>query len=333
MKKRILGCSGIEVSEIGMGCMGLTHASGEPLPDDEGVRVIRKAYDIGYSFFDTAQCYIGMRSDGTISHNEDLLGEAFAGMRDEVVIATKFGVEHTPDKMLLLDSSPETIRTSIDESLKRLRTDHIDLYYQHRIDPNIEPETVAEVMGELICEGKIRAWGISEANEEYLRRAHAVCPVSAVQNRFSMMAHWHESLFPALEELGIAFVAFSPLGNGFLTGQYSYKSQFEGAQDYRCSMPQYTEEGQRRAQPLVDLVKSIATAHDATEAQIALAWILCKKPYLIPIPGSRKVERLSENAQASDIALSSAEMGAIDAKLAELDLLVFGGHKAESKAN
>ena len=149
MKKRILGCSGIEVSEIGMGCMGLTHASGEPLPDDEGVRVIRKAYDIGYSFFDTAQCYIGMRSDGTIPHNEDLLGEAFAGMRDEVVIATKFGVEHTPDKTLLLDSSPETIRTSIDESLKRLRTDHIDLYYQHRIDPNIEPETVAEVMGEV----------------------------------------------------------------------------------------------------------------------------------------------------------------------------------------
>ena len=328
MEKRVLGISGIEVSEIGMGCMGLTHASGVPVPDDEGAKTIRAAYDAGYTFFDTAECYVGTRPDGTLSHNEDLVGKAFEGMRDEVVIATKFGVTHAPDKTLILDSAPDTIRASVEGSLKRLRTDYIDLYYQHRIDPKVEPEDVAETMAELIGAGKIRAWGISEASEEYLRRAHAVCPVSAVQNRFSMMARWHEGLFPVLEELGIAFIAFSPLGNGFLTGAYSYKTEFEGAQDYRADMPQYTEEGQRRAQPLVDLMRRIAADHDATEAQVALAWVLATKPYLIPIPGSRKVERLRQNASASELSLTAGEMQAINAELAKSDLLVFGGHKA-----
>ena len=333
MIDRILGNSGIKVSEIGLGCMGLTHAYGDPVSDADGIQLLRDALDLGYTFFDTAQGYVGTRADGSLAHNEDLLGKAFEGVRDNVVIATKFGVEHAPDSTVIVDSSPDTITAAIDESLRRLRTDHIDLYYQHRIDPKVEPETVAEIMSNLIKSGKIRAWGISEANEDYLRRAHAVCPVSAIQNRFSLMAHWYEDLFPVLEELDIAFVAFSPLGNGFLTGAYNYKTQFEGVQDYREGMPQYTEEGQKRAQPLVDLIRKIADAHDATEAQVSLAWILCKKPYLIPIPGSRKLERLRENAQASDIKLSDEEMATIDSELSKLDLLVFGGHRIQSKTN
>lgn len=284
---------------------------------------------MGYTFFDTAQCYTGERADGTIAHNEDVVGKALAPVRDEVVIASKFGVQHGPNKTLLVDSSPATIRAALEESLHRLRTDHIDLYYQHRIDPKVEPETVAGVMAELIEEGKIRAWGISEANEDYLRRAHAVCPVAAVQNRYSMMARWHEGLFPVLEELGIAFVAFSPLANGFLTGAYSSKTQFGGAQDYRAGMPQYTEEGERRARPLVDAVAELAAAHNATPAQVSLAWMLAKKPYIIPIPGSRKPERLRQNLEAANVGLSSGEVARIDALLDGLDLMVFGGHKVK----
>ena len=210
MDKRVLGKSGNEVSPLGMGCMGITHASGDPMPDDEAASVVRQAHEMGYIFFDTAECYVGTCADGTEAHNEDVVGKALAPVRDEVVIATKFGVTHAPDKTILVDSRPEVIRISVEKSLRRLRTDHIDLYYQHRIDPKVEPEVVAGTMADLIKEGKIRAWGISEATEEYLRRADAVCPVSAVQNRYSMMARWNESLFPVLEELNVAFVAFSP---------------------------------------------------------------------------------------------------------------------------
>lgn len=325
--QRILGNSGIEVSAVGMGCMGLTHASGDPLPDAEAARIVREGHEMGYTFFDTAECYTGVRPDGGIAHNEDAVGAALAPVRDEVVIATKFGVAHAPDSTLVVDSRPAAIRAAVEGSLRRLRTSYIDLYYQHRIDPAVEPETVAEVMGELMREGKIRAWGISEANEEYLRRAHAVCPVAAVQNRYSMMARWHEPLFGALEELDVALVAFSPLANGFLSGAYGSHTAFEGAQDYRGRMPQYTEEGERAAHPLVEAVAALAERHGATPAQVSLAWMLAKKPWIVPIPGSRKPARLRENLDAADVTLTPAEVAGLDELLDGLDLMVFGGHR------
>ena len=248
---------GLEVIRVGLGCMGFSHAYGAPTEKGEAVAMIRKAYDLGYNFFDTAECYTGTNADGSTSFNEELVGEAIKDVRNHVVIATKFGVQHTGTG-LLTDSRPETIRKSAEGSLKRLGVDTIDLYYQHRIDPKVEPETVAEVMKELMAEGKIRAWGISEATEDYLRRAHAVCPVAAVQNRYSMLAREHEKLFPVLEELGVTFVAFSPLGNGFLTGQYNASSTFEQGTDFRSRMPQYTEEGFKAAEELMKLLNRLA---------------------------------------------------------------------------
>ena len=212
-------------------------------------------------------------------------------------------------------------------SLKRLKTDYIDLYYQHRIDPQVSPEEVAGTMVELVQEGKIRYWGISETNEEYLRRAHAVCPVTAIQNRYSMMARWHEELFPVMEELGITYVAFSPMANGFLSGRYSQDSVFEKGTDYRSNMPQYTEEGFEKSRELLELLNNLAEEKGATPAQISLAWMLCKKPFIIPIPGSRKPERLKENIGAAEILLTEQEIAAIDGRLDHMELPVFGGHK------
>ena len=246
-----------------------------------------------------------------------------------MVIASKFGVTHAPDKSIVTDARPETIRASVEGSLRRLRTDHIDLYYQHRIDPKVEPETVAGVMSDLISEGKILSWGISETTEDYLRRANAVCPVTAVQMRYSMMARWHEALWPTLEELDVALVGFSPLANGFLPGVYSSKTTFEGAQDYRAGMPQYTQDGEKCAEPLAKLVAELAAEHEATPAQVSLAWMLEKKPWIAPIPGSRKPERLRENLGAADFALSADEVSRIDALLDQLDLRVFGGHQVK----
>ncbi len=326
IEKRMLGKSGIEVSAVGLGCMGLTHASGDPMPTADAARVIREAYEMGYTFFDTAECYVGENAAGETVYNEEAVGEALRPVRDRVVIATKFGVRHNPDKTLALDSRPKTIRASVDGSLKRLGIDCIDLYYQHRIDPKVEPEEVAGIMAELIEAGKIRAWGISEANGEYLRRANAVCPVAAVQNRYSMLARWHEPLFPVLEELGVALVAFSPMANGFLTGAYTPKTQFEGAQDYRAGMPQYTQEGYERDRAVLDLIQGIAEQKGATLAQISMAWMLCKKPWIIPIPGSRKPRRLRENLGAASVKLTAKEVAAIDAALDGMDLAVFGGH-------
>ena len=240
MEKRRLGNSDLYVNPIGLGCMGFSHASGDPTPEKESIATLREAYEIGYDFFDTAEAYTGVYPDGSISYNEELVGKALKDVRDKVVIATKMGVSHNPDRSLRLDSSPATIRKSLEKSLERLGIDCVDLYYQHRIDPNTEPEVVAQTMGELIKEGKIRYWGISETSEEYLRRAHAVTPVTAIENRYSMMARWHSSIFPTCEELNIAYVAFSPMANGFLTGAYSPNTKFEGAQDYRANMPQYT---------------------------------------------------------------------------------------------
>lgn len=324
-KRKIGSC--LKVTPVGLGCMGFSHAYGAPTERKEAVRMIRRAYEMGYDFFDTAECYTGVNADGTISYNEELAGEALRDVRERVTIATKFGVQHSP-KGLLMDSRPETIRKSVEGSLKRLGVETIDLYYQHRIDPKIDPETVAEVMKELIVEGKIRAWGISEATEDYLRRAHAVCSVSAIQNRYSMLAREHEKIFPVLEELGIAYVAFSPLGNGFLTGQYTAASTFETGLDYRAHMPQYTEEGFKAAEKLMKLLEEMAVQKEASKGQVSLAWMLCKKPYIIPIPGSRKESRIQENLGAKDVVLSTEEIRKMDELLDQMVLPVYGQNRA-----
>lgn len=329
MKKRRLGKSNLMVNPVGLGCMGFSHASGDPVPEQETVRTLRQAYDIGYDYFDTAEAYTGLYPDGTTSYNEELVGKALKGIRDKVVIGTKMGVSHNADRTLRLDSRPETIRKSLDQSLKRLGTDYVDIYFQHRIDPEVEPEVVAGTMGELIQEGKIRSWGISEANEDYLRRANAVTPVTVIENRYSMMARWHENLFPVCEELDIAYIAFSPMANGFLTGKYTPETKFEGSQDYRTNMPQYTEEGYAKAKGLLELLNRLAEEKHCTMAQLSLAWMICKKPYIVPIPGSRKLERLKSNFKAGDVVLTPEEISAIDAKLDTMDFEVFGGHAAK----
>lgn len=324
MQKKNLGNA--TISAIGMGCMGLSHASGDPIPKQEAVKMIKKAYDMGYTFFDTAECYTGINADGSISYNEELVGEALHSVRDKVYIVTKFGVQHASDKSLILDSRPETIRKSVENSLKKLKTDYIDLYLQHRIDPNVSAKKVALVMKELMKEGKIRGWGISEANEDYIREAHSICQITAIENRYSMMARWHENLFPVLEELGIEFIAFSPMANGFLTGKFDQNSKFEKGLDYRADMPQFTEEGICKGKELIDLLSDLAVKKKASSAQISLAWLLCKKPYIIPIPGSRKISRLQENLKSADITLTKDEMTKIDKALNEMEFLVFGGH-------
>ena len=326
MKYRTLG-KDLNVSAVSLGCMGMTHAFGAPSDTKEMTKLIHEAVDLGYTMFDTAECYTGTFPDGSTAYNEELVGPALKPYRDKVVIATKCGVQHSPDG-LITDSRPETIRRSVEGSLRRLGTDYIDLYYQHRIDPKVEPETVAGTMAELIKEGKIRYWGISETDEEYLRRAHAVCPVTAVQNRYSMMARWHEPLFAALEELHVGYVAFSPLANGFLSAKYNENSKFEAGTDYRSRMPQFTAEGVRQNRDLILLLEQTAAAKDATPAQISLAWMLAKHRNLVPIPGTRKSERLRENAQAAEIELTPEELAQIDCALNHMEMsAVFGGSR------
>ena len=327
MEKRRLGKTEMAVNPVGLGCMGFSHASGDPTPRKQAVETIRKAIDYGYDFLDTAECYTGVYPDGSISYNEELVGKAVKGIREKVIIATKTGVYHNADRSLRLDSSPANIRRSVEDSLIKLQTDYIDLYYQHRMDPNVEPEVVAETMGKLIQEGKIRAWGISETSEEYLRRANAVTPVTAIENRYSMMARWHESIFPVCEELGITYVAFSPLANGILSGAYTNSTVFEGAQDYRADMPQYTKEGYEKASALLQKLRIMAQEKQCTMAQLSLAWMINRKPYIIPIPGSRKLERLASNFDAGKIFLSQQEVSHIDQLLDGLTFDVFGGHR------
>lgn len=333
MEQRTLG-KDLKVSAVGFGCMGLSHAYGAPLDEREAVKLIRRAFDCGYTFFDTAEIY-GTEDDPHA--NERLVGEALAPVRDKAVIATKFGLSFDMESgvvpyPIIPDSRPETIRRSVECSLARLRTDHIDLYYQHRPDPKVEPETVAEVMAELIREGKITHWGISEANEEYLRRAHAVCPVTAVQNRYSMMARWHEALFPALEELGVGFVAFSPMANGLLTGKYGKGSRFDARYDYRAAMPQFADEAAEKNAALMSLLHRYAEEKCATPAQISMAWMLCRKPWIVPIPGTRSETRMEENAEAAAVALSAEEVRAIDAALDGMEMsAVFGGAQISEK--
>lgn len=333
MQYRTLG-SDLTVSAVGLGCMGMSHAYGAPADKKEMAELLAQAVDLGYTFFDTAEVY------GTPEHphdNEELVGAALKPYRDKIVLATKFGIHFdmsstATNKPLVPDSRPEVIRASVEASLKRLGTDHIDLYYQHRLDPKIPIEEVAGVMADLIREGKITHWGLSEATEDTIRRAHAVCPVTAIQNRYSMMARWYESLFPVLEELHIGYVAFSPLANGFLSGKYDKSSRFNAGTDYRSVMPQFQPENIDRNHDLLTLLQKLAEQNNATPAQISLAWMLCKKPYLVPIPGTRRLSRLLENAGAADVTLSAEEVAAIDKALDGMAMSeVFGGSKIVSK--
>lgn len=320
----------LEVSAVGLGTMGFTHAYGPAMNDTDAIRIIEQSLDYGYTFFDTAQCYLGQHEDGSPAVNEKIVGQALRSHRREVKIASKFGVKHE-GRILRMDSRPETIRRSIEESLTNLQTDYLDLYYQHRIDPNVPAEEVAGVMSELISEGKILHWGISEANEEYLRAAHKVCPVTCIENRYSMMARWHESLFQVLEELNIGFVAFSPLANGILTDAFK-KGETFASSDYRSLMPQYTEEAYEANKELFELIRTYAAEKEATPAQISLAWMLAKKPYIVPIPGSRKLNRLEENAKSAEITLSKAEVTEIDRHLDTIEMsAVFGGSPVGTK--
>ncbi len=317
MKYRTLG-KDLQVSAVSLGCMGMTHAYGAPSDEKEMMERIREAYETGYTMFDTAECYTGTNPDGTTAYNEELVGKALASIRDKVVIATKCGVFWDENGKMIRDSSPASIRKSIEGSLQKLKTDHIDLYYQHRIDENVSPEEVAETMKQLMQEGKITHWGISETNEEYLRRAHAVCPVTAIQNRYSMITREYESMFPVLEELNVGFVAFSPLANGFLSGAYTKADHFTDPLDFRSHMKQYTDEGFDAYAELLKMIGTIAEEKNVTPAAVSLAWMIDRKPYIVPIPGTRKSSRLKENASAADVNLTAEEITKMDNLLAQI---------------
>jgi len=302
-KQRQLGQSGPSVSALGLGCMGLSHGYGVPVARDDGIRLIRAAVERGVTLFDTAEVY------GPFT-NEELVGEALAPFRDEVVIATKFGfiIGGTG-----LDSRPAHIREVAEASLKRLKTERIDLLYQHRVDPQVPIEEVAGAVRELIQQGKVRYFGLSEAGSRTIRRAHAVQPVSAVQSEYSLW--WREpeeEVLPTLEELGIGFVPFSPLGRGFLTGKIDATTTFE-SNDFRNTVPRFTPENRKANQALVDLVSRIGAKKQATPAQIALAWLLAQKPWIVPIPGTTKLHRLQENLGAVELVLTPDELQEIDA--------------------
>lgn len=319
MAKRILGNTNIEISPVGLGCMGLSHAFGTPLEKAEAADKIKAAFEMGYTFFDTAECYTGTNPDGTTAYNEEAVGQGIQGIRDKIVLATKCGVAFS-DSGMLLDSSPAAIRKAIEGSLRRLQTDYIDLYYQHRVDPKVEPEVVAETMAQLKKEGKIRAWGISCVEEDYLRRAHAVCPVSAVQNVYSVIDRATEKLFPVFEELGITLVAFTPLAKGFLSGRYAERPTFDHPEDNRSGRFQFSEEGFQYYQQALDLIRGIAEEKFATMAQVCLGWMIRKKPWIVPIPGTRSVERMKENLNSADVALSAEDIAKIDEALNKMNL-------------
>lgn len=333
MKYRTLG-KDLKVSAVGLGCMGMSHAYGAPADHKEMANLIAEAVDMGYTFFDTAECY---GTDDDPHDNEKLVGAALKPYRDKVVIGTKFGVYFdtsvlAADKPVITDSRPETIRKSLEGSLKRLQTDHIDIYYQHRQDANVPVEEVAGVMADLIQEGKILHWGLSEVNEDIIRRAHKICPVTAVQNRYSMMARHYEPLFPVLEELSIGLVAFSPMANGLLTAAYGKDDKFDAKTDYRSTMPQFTAEAMEKNRELFALLKRTAEEKGATPGQISLAWMIEKKPWIVPIPGTKKLSRLKENGKAADIALTASEVKALDEALAHMEMsAVYGGAQVKTR--
>ena len=304
MEKRILGNSGLEVSALGLGCMGLSFAYG-PAPDkQDAIRLLHAAYDRGVTFFDTAEAY------GPFV-NEELLGEALAPFRDKVVIATKFGFVGG-EVFKGVDSTPKNIRAVAEAALKRLKTDRIDLFYQHRVDPNVPIEDVAGTVKDLISEGKVKHFGMSEAGVQSIRRAHAVQPVTALQSEYSLW--WRDAeqeIIPTLEELGIGFVPFSPLGRGFLTGKIDEKSEFAST-DFRSTLPRFTPENRKANQALVDVLSKLAAGKNATPAQLALAWLLAQKPWIAPIPGTTKVTRLEENLGAVEVRLSADDLRDIE---------------------
>ena len=311
MKKRILG-NGLEVSTLGLGCMGLSFGYGPATEKNKAIKLIREGYDKGVTFFDTAEAY------GPFE-NEKLLGEALAPFRKDVVIATKFGFkEGEPGKGL--NSHPDRIRKVAEESLKRLNTDVIDLFYQHRVDPDVPIEEVAGTVKDLIQEGKVKHFGLSEAGVESISKAHAVQPVTALQSEYSLW--WREpekEIIPTLEELGIGFVPFSPLGKGFLTGKIDEKTEF-AKDDFRNIVPRFNEENRKANQALVKLLGKIAEEKDATSAQIALAWLLHQKPFIVPIPGTTKLHRLNENIGSADIILSAEDLKKIEQALEQIDV-------------
>jgi len=313
MKKRELGKSGLEVSALGLGCMGLSFGYGPAADKQDAIKLIRAAYDKGVTFFDSAEAY------GPYT-NEELLGEALEPFRKEVVIATKFGFKEGKTA-LGTDSRPENIRSMTEAALKRLRTDVIDLLYQHRVDPNVPIEDVAGTVKDLIKEGKVKHFGLSEAGAETIRKAHAVQPVIALQSEYSLW--WREpekEIIPTLEELGIGFVAFSPLGKGFLTGKIDEKTEFD-ENDFRNVVPRFSEESRKANQGLVDLLGKIAEEKNVTSAQIALAWLLAQKPWIVPIPGTTKLQRLEENIGAANITLSAGDLKEIKEAVAEIEIV------------
>jgi aryl-alcohol dehydrogenase-like predicted oxidoreductase len=319
MQKRKLGKNGLEVSALGLGCMGMSYAYSEIPGKKEMISLIQKAVEDGVTLFDTAEMY------GPFT-NEELVGEALAPYRDKVVIATKFGIKMQDGKQVQ-DSRPEQIRKSVEGSLRRLNTDFIDLYYQHRVDTAVPIEDVAGAMKDLIREGKIKHWGLSEAGVKTIRRAHAVQPVTAVQSEYSLWWRRPEKeLVPTLEELGIGFVTFSPLGKGFLTGSFNKDSKF-GKSDFRNIVPRFTPEALEANQVVVELLKKVAEQKDATPGQIALSWLLAQKPWIVPIPGTTKLNRLQENIGAASITLTLKDLS--DIKLALEKIKVVGDRYPE----
>ncbi|MGB3063384.1 aldo/keto reductase [Sphingobacterium thalpophilum] len=312
MEKRTLGNSGLEVSALGLGCMGLSFGYGPAADQKEAIQLIRSAFESGITFFDTAECY------GPFA-NETLLGEALEPFRDKVVIATKFGFEGGDSKKGL-DSSPARIRIAVEGSLKRLRTDRIDLLYQHRTDPRIPIEEVAGTVADLIREGKVKHWGLSEAGTETVRRAHAEQTLAALQSEYSLFYREPENeILPLLDELGIGFVPFSPLGKGFLTGAIDSTTTFDPT-DFRNIVPRFSEENRKANQVLVELVKSIAMQKDVTPAQVALGWLLAQKPWIAPIPGTTKLNRLKENIGAAFLKLSLDDIQQIEDAAAKITI-------------
>ena len=315
MHTRRLGWSGLEVSAIGLGCMGLSAAYGQPVPQEEGVALIRGAVERGVTFFDTAEVY------GPFT-NERLVGEALRPLRDRVVIATKFGFSIDADGQITgVDSRPEHIREVCDASLQRLGIETIDLFYQHRVDPDVPIEEVAGTVSELIAEGKVRHFGMSEPAVDTLRRAHAVQPVAALQNEYSLWVREVETngVLDACDELGIGFVPYSPLGRGFLTGAISTETKFD-PDDFRNSLPRFTPEAMEKNQALVDLLKRVAGEKQATPAQVALAWLLAQRPYIAPIPGTTKLHRLEENIAAAEVKLTETDLQEIKEAAAHIQV-------------